>query len=380
MKNNLGRLFFLLLLPLLLFADSNLASYTLIANKYDVVEKEAVEITLTASQKDHANTMYFFLEPKKNANYEVILLSQNTKKSSAHDSSMTFTYLLFPLKSGDITVDFDLTVKVATDQAITDVYTGTRDSAKQEKTTNSSIKIEPLHLHVSPLSQNVQLVGDFTLESKLQKNEINKYGAAKLSYTLSGIGYQGATLEPLGKIKDVTTFSQKNDLENEVEANGYKLKREYSYALSSDKNFQVPSIELTAYSPKLKKYYTLKAPSYTINVNSIDDTTLVDKKDFPMAKTFDLESLKQFTIALSIFCAGFFTAKVAPNISFKRTQKEKFDDIKNAKNAKKLILILMQNYSHYDVKENIDALERLEYKKESKTLKEIKSDVLKNIM
>ena len=380
MKNNLGRIFFILFFPFFLYADSNLASYTLNANKHDVMEKEAVEITFTATQKDHSNIMYFSFQPKKSADYEVILLAQNTKKLSAHDSSATFTYLLFPLKSGDVTVDFDFTVKVATEQALAEVYTGTRDTAKQEKTSNTPIKVEPLHLHVNPLNQNVQLVGDFTLESKLQKNEINKYGAANVSYTLSGVGYQSTSLQPLGNIKDVTQFSQKNDLKNKAEADGYNLQRQYSYALSSDKNFQIPPIELTAYSPKLKKYYSLKAPSYDIKVSTIDPSTLVDKKDSPLSKNLDFAWLKNLFIAFVIFSAGFVSAKIMPTISFKRERKKRFEDIKKTSSAKELILILMQNYSSYDIKEFIDKLEMIEYKKSDDSFKEIKADLLKKIM
>lgn len=380
MKNSLGRILFLLFSPFLLLADSNLAGYTLNINKHDVVEKEAVQISFTAIQKDHSNVMFFAFEPKKSADYSVILLTQNTKKTSVHDNSTTFTYLLFPLKSGDITVDFDFTVKVATDQALAEVYTGTRDTAKQEKTSNTPVKIDPLHLHVSPLNQNVQLVGDFTLDSKLQKNEINKYGAANISYTLNGVGYQDISLQPLREIKGVTIFSQKNDLKNEAQTDGYNLKREYSYALSSNKNFQIPPIELTAYSPKLKKYYSLKAPGYEIKVNTIDPNTLLDKKNSPLSKSLDYSWLKELFIAFVIFMAGFVSAKIMPTISFKRERKKRFEDIKKTSSAKELILVLMQNYQSYDLKEFINKLEMMEYKKSDSSFKEIKADLLKKLM
>ena len=107
MKNNLGKLYLLLLFPFFLFANSDLASYTLTSNKKDVVEKEAVEVTFTASQKDHTNTMFFFLEPHKSSDYEIILLDKYTQTVSSHNNLTTFKYLLFPLKAGEIHVDFD---------------------------------------------------------------------------------------------------------------------------------------------------------------------------------------------------------------------------------------------------------------------------------
>ena len=143
------------------------------------------------------------------------------------------------------------------------------------------------------------------------------------------------------------------------------------------KNFKISN---QANSPKLKKYYTLKSPSYTIKVSGIDPSTLLDKKEFPADKTYNFESLKNIGIALLIFLAGFTTAKIGPSLTFKRTKKQKFQDIKESKTPKELILILLQNYKNRSVNKYINELELLEYKKSSKDFQQIKSDVLKNIM
>ena len=381
MKNNLGKLYLLLLFPFFLFANSDLATYTLTANKKDIVEKEAVEVTFTATQKDHTNAMFFFLEPKQSDAYRIELLTHETKKISYHNYSSTFKYLLFPLKSGDIKVNFDFVIKTASDDEIAQIYVGDYSRIKwEDMSSGSKIDLTPLALHVSPLSEKVDLVGDFTLESKLQKSDINKYGSANLIYTLSGVGYDNKTLQPLASIPNVTSFSQITDLDQKVSSNGYQLKREYTYALTSQQNFTVPAVALKAYSPKLKKYYTLKSPSYTIKVSGIDPSTLLDKKEFPADKTYNFESLKNIGIALLIFLAGFTTAKIGPSLTFKRAKKQKFQDIKESKTPKELILILLQNYKNRSVNKYINELELLEYKKSSKDFQQIKSDVLKNIM
>jgi len=380
MKKNLGKIILFLLLPFALFGDSNLASFALSTNKKDALIKEPVEITFSADQKDHTNSMFFFLEVKKSDAYEVVLVDQITKKISNHNSSTTFKYLLFPLKSGDINVDFDFTIKVASDGGLAKVYTGGRDNVKWMDTVNSKIEVPTLHLHVSPLSEKVDLVGDFTLDAKLQKSDINQYGSANIRYTLSGAGYNEKSLQMLSKIANVTAFSQVTDIASKATPNGYEIKREYSYALRSKNNFTIPAIEVKAYSPKQNKYYTLKSQSYDIKVSSIDPKTLVDNKEFPPSKSYDFENLKDIGIALLIFLAGFVSAKIAPSLNFKRVKKQKFQDIKESKTPKELIIILLQNYKSSISEKYIKELELLEYKKSERSFQKIKSDLLKNIM
>ncbi len=380
MKKNLGKIILFLLLPFALFGDSNLASFALSANKKDALIKEPIEITFSADQKDHTNSMFFFLEVKKSDAYEVVLLDQVTNKISNHNSSTTFKYLLFPLKSGDINVDFDFTIKVASDGGLAKVYTGGRDNVKWMDTVNSKIEVPTLHLHVSPLSEKVDLVGDFTLDAKLQKSDINQYGSANIRYTLSGAGYNEKSLQMLSKIANVTAFSQVTDIASKATPNGYEIKREYSYALRSKNNFTIPAIEIKAYSPKQNKYYTLKSQSYDIKVSSIDPKTLVDNKEFPPSKSYDFKNLKDIGIALLIFLAGFVSAKIAPSLNFKRVKKQKFQDIKESKTPKELIIVLLQNYKSSISEKYIKELELLEYKKSERSFQKIKSDLLKNIM
>jgi len=380
MKKNLGKIILFLLLPFALFGDSNLASFALSANKKDALIKEPIDITFSADQKDHTNSMFFFLEVKKSDAYEVVLLDQVTNKISNHNSSTTFKYLLFPLKSGDINVDFDFTIKVASDGGLAKVYTGGRDNVKWMDTVNSKIEVPTLHLHVSPLSEKVDLVGDFTLDAKLQKSDINQYGSANIRYTLSGAGYNEKSLQMLSKIANVTAFSQVTDIASKATLNGYEIKREYSYALRSKNNFTIPAIEIKAYSPKQNKYYTLKSQSYDIKVSSIDPKTLVDNKEFPPSKSYDFKNLKDIGIALLIFLAGFVSAKIAPSLNFKRVKKQKFQDIKESKTPKELIIVLLQNYKSSISEKYIKELELLEYKKSERSFQKIKSDLLKNIM
>ncbi len=380
MKNHLGKIYLLLLFPLYLFGDSQLASYTQNISKKELFVKEATQITITVAQKDYATAMFFQLEPQKNDAYEIILLDQVIKKVSLHNSSTTYRYLLFPLKSGELHIGFDCTIRLASDNALIDGVLGGHDDVTLVKTVDKKIPIEPITLHVSPLSEKIDLIGDFTLDANLQKSDINQYGSANIRYTLSGAGYNEKSLQMLSKIANVTAFSQVTDIASKATPNGYEIKREYSYALRSKNNFTIPAIEIKAYSPKQNKYYTLKSQSYDIKVSSIDPKTLVDNKEFPPSKSYDFKNLKDIGIALLIFLAGFVSAKIAPSLNFKRVKKQKFQDIKESKTPKELIIVLLQNYKSSISEKYIKELELLEYKKSERSFQKIKSDLLKNIM
>ena len=381
MKKNLGRILIFLIFPLALFADTGLATYSLVSNKKEAYQKEAVELTFTAVQKDHTENMFFFLEPKKSDKYEIQLLDNETKKISYHNSTSTFKYLLFPLQEGDIAIDFDFTIKTASDDAVAQIYTGGRNNVKWIETTDTKVKIKPLLLHVKALKERVDLVGDFGITSAIQSEKINQYGSANVKYILSGVGYNEKEFKILKKIDGVTQFSEISDdyLKNTKE--GYEMKREFSYALVSDKDFTVMPVEIKAYSPTKKQYYTIKTARYDIKVSKIDTSTLVDDKEFPQEKSYDFTLLKEIAVAALIFLAGFTTARLSPAVGFNRFfQKTKLKDIKDAKTPKELILVLLQNYQNHGIEAFIDELELLEYKKSVKSFKEVKNELLKKFM
>ena len=381
MKKNLGKILLFLYFPFILYADSSLATYAITVNKKDAFVKEAVEVTFTAYQKEHSNVMFFFLEPEASKDYSIELLSHDTKVISRHNNLAIFKYLLFPLKDGVINIDFKFTVKMASDEAVAQIYTGDYSKVKWVETTDSDVPIQPLLLHVKPLEKNIDLVGDFSITQSIQSDKINQYGSANIKYFIHGTGYAPKTLDLLKKTDGVTLFDETTDHTFKATSNGYEINREFDYALVSQKNFKVPEVNLNAYSPSQQKYYTLTTKPYDISVTAIDPSTLVDAKDFPQKIRYNFEYLIKAVIALLIFLAGFLTAKLSVNIPWKMFyKKEKFLDIKNANSAKELLLILVQNYAQEDIHSFIDKLERLQYQNSHESFKDIKKQLLKKIM
>jgi len=377
MKQSLGKILLLLTLPLLLFANTQQAEFHLSTNKSSAYIKEAVEISFVAKQLDHTYVMFFFLEPKKSEDYEIKLLNKKTTELGYHDYTTTFTYLLFPLKSKKISVDFDFTIKVASDEAVAQVYQGSRDNTKWIETIDSHIDLNPIEINVKPLKEQVDLVGEFELSSKLLKSEITEYDSANITYKLTGTGYKDKNFDIIKNIAGTTIFSQKNDAFSVATKNGYKISREYTYAIVAKDDFTIPKVEIKVYSPKLDKYYTLQDEAHHIKVTKLDASALTDDAESPKSKDFDTKLLQNSLAALLIFISGFLTAKLYPLINFRMKKEKRFQDIQESNSAKELILILLENYKRENTKEYINELELIEYKKSHKSFKEIKALILK---
>ncbi len=381
MKKSPGKI---LLFLVLLFASGNageLARYTLTADKYEAHEREAVVVTFVARQLDHTDNMMFLVAPKKNDDYKIILLNKTIDDKQYHDSKTTFTYVLFPLKAKTIHVGFDFTIRTASDKAVAHSYVDDHDDSIAIQTNNSKMDVTPLSIDVKAFDRKVDLVGDFNLEEKLQKTQINQYESVNIVYTLSGKGYEGKAVRPLGKIDGVTIFSETNDVYDKITTSGYAFKREYIYALSAKKDFTIPGVTLQAYSPRTHRYYTLTTPGHQIKVTPIDTAELLDTSESPVTEPLiGFESIKHFFIYLILFLLGYASAKLQPFERIRIKKKIRFTDIRTARTPKKLLTVVLKHYDRDQLHEELELLEEMVYRQNSrKDLKKIKNAILKKL-
>ena len=378
MKSTLGKILFtLLLLSASSYAQSSLASYALKTNKTVTFVKEPIVITFVAHQKDHTDHMFFSLTPHKSKEYTITLLQKKINDSKYHDSSVTFTYLLFPLQAKNLHINFDFIIKTASDQAIKQSYVDDHDNSVAISTYDTKIMLKPLNIEVKSLAHQVDLVGDFRLTSTIDKTTISEFEDINVHYLLVGKGYDVNNSSLFQKTsQNISLFTNIHDAMKKITQEGYIIKKEYTYAFTAKDNFTIPAVKLKAYSPSKKIYYTLQEPARNIKVTKVDISTLVDTEEFPQEKSIDFTLYKNIFIASIIFFAGFLTAKVSSNFSFKKRRK-KFEDIQNAESVQALTLLLLHKYSTQDIKEFIDTLEQMEYKKTSTSLKEIKAEIIK---
>ena len=381
MKKNLGRVLTLLLILHTLLAASPLASYKLFSNKTQAYTKEAVKITFVASQIDHTDHMFFLLKPQKSPDYKIQLLEKTNADKRNHYAQTSFTYLLFPLTQKDIDVHFQWSIQTASDSAVAQSYIDDHDGGKAIQTNTTQINVKPLHLHIKKIPTDVDLVGDYRLTAHCDTLKTTEYKDVNLVYTLEGEGYIGSKKEILPSQKGVTRFSEIHDAYKLTTANGYKIKRVFTYALSAKDDFTIAPLQLKVFSPSKQRVYTLTAPSYSIQVTQIDPLSLLDAKNAPQGGTqwFSIENFKDFFIYALLFVSGFLTAKFS-EFEFKKEKREKkFQDIKATKKPQELLMLLLSKYRTFYVEDVVEALEKLQYGESSKNFTQIKSELLKKL-
>ena len=377
MKNALGRTLILFALVLNVWAQPRLADYELTSAKSELYVKEAVEIKFVAKQIDHEHIMYFFLEPKQSRDYKIVLLNKEAVELVRHDKVTTFTFLLFPLKSGYVTVDFDFTVKVASDEAVAQVFEGSRDNVKWIETINTKIALKPLALSVKALQKAVDLVGEFEIASTLDKNSIDSYESANIRYNLTGVGYNDFSLEPIDETPNATLFSSVTQHYEKATPEGYEIHRELNYALVAPNDVKVKAKAFKCYSPKRDEFYEIATKEFDIKVSPIKKSTLIDEEDYPKTENY-FEQAKNIAIYLIVFLSGYFTAKYAPSEFSKKTAP--YQDVREAKNAKELLFVLMRKYDKRSLQRHYETLNAIAYEKANpKEFKKIKKQILQDL-
>jgi len=383
MKNTLGKVLSLFILfTLSLVANTDLATYQLTTDKKSVHIKEPLLITFTAKQKNHNDNMFFSFNVKKSPDYEVKLLHKTIQDNGYHNTITTFEYILFALKEKTLHVNFDFIIRTASDKAVKQSYVDDHDDSIAISTYDTKVALQPLTLKVKKLTRHVDLVGDFSLNSDIDTTKIDQYGAVNLHYILTGKGYKELHLNILNKqIPNVTIFSKIKDNISKLTKEGYVINTEYIYALTSNSDFTIPALSLEVYSPRKDRYYTLHAKAYTVKVKKIDTSVLLDKTNAPKAESFiNIETIKEFFIYALLFLSGYLAAKLSQKSFFTKKKKGKFEDIKNAKTAKELLLLLVMHYQDRGLDEYITKLETIVKEKQPLHLNTIKKDILSKLM
>ncbi len=379
--NGLLRLTLLLLLSLCIHAADAPARFEFVADKPRAYVKEPVVLTFTAEQTDRTRVMFFFVRPKKSDAYDIHLLTKSLKDKGRHHSFAVFKFVLFPLKAGTLEVPVRFRVKTATDEGVAQAYVEDHDDSKGIELDSTDIPVAPLKLEIQPLPKPVDLVGDFTLDARIDRRKIVRYDTVNLHYTLAGTGYDDR-IALLHDLPGVSVFSDVQDRERKLTGKGYRIVREYTYALSAKENFTVPALSLRVFSPSRRRFYTLKTPSYAVEVAPLDTQKLLDDTEAPKPEsTVSVQTAVRILSYLLVFVFGFSAGRFMPDLSsYFRRKRAPYADIASAKNAKQLLEVLLRSYRDVDgMSEHVRKLERMVYEKRPEKFAALKKEILYSV-
>ena len=342
MKTNRGNLvviFFLVFIPFLQAEDFN---YTLSVDNKQPFVKEAIVLKVDFSQTNHDIVLMFDFDILKSDSYDFKRFHAS-ENDTHHNTKASYSYLLYPLKDGDLDVKFKLTKKVTTDASVAYSFSGDRDNVKGLVTTDTKINLPPLKLYVKKLPSKTMLVGDFKLAYNIKKKQALAYEPINMQVTIKGKGYQ-PKFEQFPLVgKDFKLFSDKPLSTMGIVDNAINSKTTYSLALSATKSFTLNEVSIKTFNPKTKTTYFLTIPKQDFEITQLEKKELVDKVDNPKEEQ---SYLKPFLYFVFVFLAGFISGYFFKFKKEKLTKKIK-EDIKikkyNCRTKKALHKMLLLN-------------------------------------
>jgi len=155
MKNSLGKILIILFCTLWLNAEDFKYHFTLSSTSPYV--KEAVIMTLDLNQSNRNKVLFFHFALKKNPDYEFHrITAKETGENIA--ARVHYEYLIYPLRSGEIQLHFDLIQKATTEANLVYSFSGDRDNVKGLTTVDTQIDLPPLTLKIKSLPKGTSLV------------------------------------------------------------------------------------------------------------------------------------------------------------------------------------------------------------------------------
>jgi hypothetical protein len=381
-KNNLGKrslhLFFFLLSFLTLQAED--FTYTFNVDQATPYVKEPILLTLDLNQTNHDIVLLFNFNIHKSEDYTFQRLDIR-KTESYHDAKIHYVYLIYPLKSGDINITFDLIKKVTTDESLAYSFSGDRDNVKKLVTTDTRINLPPLQLRVKPLPEGTVLVGDFALTYDIKKHQAKAFEPLPFQVNIKGKGYPPLVETLLPKEGNFTRFTEKPIVKSVATQRGTQSTVTYPMALSHSQSFTLSSILLKAFDPKTEKSYALEIPSQYFDIEQVDTQRLVDTVDAPELAKEDWSWLRTLLGYIVAFFAGHITA-----FSWKWSKEKHqrathplIQKIRNCKDEKALLQVLIAA-DNRDFTSSIEKLEASLYGNGKINFNKVKQDSLENII
>jgi hypothetical protein len=378
MNRNPGKHILFLLCAFVLLHGENFV-YDFHISKQNPYEKEALLLSFDLNQTNKDVVLFFDFSIRNSDAFLVKQIDSN-QDNTLHHARLYYRYILYPLKTGDIRISFDLLERVTNEEKVAYSFSGDRDDFKKLETEDHKIAMPSIPLHVRALPKGTQLVGNFKLSYEIGKHKAKSYEPIAMKVIIEGEGYPPVLKHLYPKGSDFTLFTQKPLVKKVPLKDHLKYKVTYIMALSHDKSFTLPKLTLPVFNPVNNKTYQLTIPEQHFEIRRPKATELVDTTDNPQPLHTDFSWFSSLLSCLLVFFAGYFTA-VTWKWKRKITTGKKdplIGKIEACKEERSLLQLLMAADSKR-FERAINKLEKSIYRNEKIDFKKIKQAVLEQI-
>ncbi|GGD36641.1 hypothetical protein GCM10012288_08360 [Malaciobacter pacificus] len=290
-------------------------------------------------------------------------------------------FLMIPLKEGDLKLE-----PLGISAQILDVNSRFSFSniAKEIKVYSNE-----LSLNVRKLPDNIKLIGDFKIETTIDKDFLKKGEAVSYKVKITGTGNISDIPDLKLDIKNATMYENKPKIETKVSDNDLVGSYEKVFSIIPNESITIPSIKLGFFNKNENRLLELSSKEYKINVeNSSNNLTnkneLVKKEDISNTKTTVIVEKNSLFENIVYFILGIVFTLITIIIYFyfinQKRKKEVYNTplikkVKKAKSKKELLKVLA---IYINIDKNLDELLfKLEI---TNNVKVIKKEIIKEII
>lgn len=333
MKNNLGKIFLVLLLSFELFASSY--EWSVESDKNQAMTNEPIYLKYICTFSDTAQTYSIEFNPVvDNDEYSVLLLSENESIVDAKRIN-TYEYLLYVKKAQILNLFFDTTMKKTNKDSIQNSVLG-RDNAEYEDYSVRIIRQKNLKLEIKDAKS--LLVGKLLVDIKKDNNSIKAYEPYHFELNIKGNANFDAIKALHLDIDGVKVIKEKPITNMDLTKKGYIGSWSQKFAFVSDNNFTIPKIEIDYFDLEEKKLKSLSFDEVNIEVKELyKKELLLDEEKKNIEVDYD------YIYYFFSFLAGIIFAKIKLKKRAKLSSKEILfnNKIDKTKTLEELVFLLV---------------------------------------
>ena len=368
------------------------------ADKQEVKVGESINLSVLFKYKIDSKIDKLQLSEPKLENFWIKKVDDVEKTSEKDYIVFKQKYLLFPQKSGEydlssLEADIGKIVKERISNEMLDDpllrNSFFRDSFFDSVTNRlnwQKIYSNALHISVKPLPNNLELFGDYSLTSTVDKTFVDANQPVNLTISITGKGNIDDIQKYNLTISNVVSYADEPKIESTFQTDEYGGNFTQRIAFVAQNDYTIPRIELTYFDKNTNQVKTIHSEPISIKVinnNQNNSAVKIETNNTPKvsndSKTSEIKKDKNINyivlalIILFVILASllFFKKKKTTKV-----EKDTVKAIKKAKNDKELFELLLP----YSKKSGIitDTLNKLEENLYKKTNHKIDKNELMN--
>jgi len=264
MKRNRGSVVFWIvwLFPLWLNAQTQYV-WSAVQSKTQVAQEEALAVEYTCRFSNEAyEYIIVFTPPVETEAYR--LVTEGTGEQIIEGMRVnTYRFIVFPKKAGVLTLAFDASMEHTTKASIENSVIG-RDNVQKIDYTAKKVNLPVVQATV--IAQQSPYAGHLKLQVDVDKKQVPAYTPVQVHVRLEGYGNIDVMRPFTLDIPGANIFTDGPEKKLKLGKNGYEGSIEQQFAIVSDHNFTLPSLQLHYFDTERRDMTTLSTDMQTVTV------------------------------------------------------------------------------------------------------------------